>query len=275
MKKKILSVAILSAILPLLAEVSAFDAGNLNSQNPYGLTDSEKEVLKNRQNVASLESSLGSIEEQIQGMQSLLEGVSARMSRLEQRVNELEIRINGDTNSSGESIASLKAYVDDTRALQEKNYKNITDTLNKLGSLIDKKSSQTITKTESASPKTELSKKSNKEIFDEAVKLFNSNKNDEAKAYFEHLISKNNRPATSNFYLGEIAYKEKSYATAIKHYQKSIELDDKASYLPKLLYHTGISFDKVGDTNSANRFYRALKVGYPDTKEAQATPERK
>lgn len=275
MKKKILSVAFLSATLPLLAEVSAFDAGNLNSQNPYGLTDSEKEVLKNRQNVASLESSLGSIEEQIQGMQSLLEGVSARMSRLEQRVNELEIRINGDTNSSGESIASLKAYVDDTRALQEKNYKNITDTLNKLGSLIDKKSSQTITKTESASPKTELSKKSNKEIFDEAVKLFNSNKNDEAKAYFEYLISKNNRPATSNFYLGEIAYKEKSYATAIKHYQKSIELDDKASYLPKLLYHTGISFDKVGDTNSANRFYRALKVGYPDTKEAQAAPERK
>lgn len=275
MKKKILSVAILSAALPLLAEVSAFDAGNLNSQNPYGLTDSEKEVLKNRQNVASLESSLGSIEEQIQGMQSLLEGVSARMSRLEQRVNELEIRINGDTNSSGESIASLKAYVDDTRALQEKNYKNITDTLAKLGNLIDKKSSQTTPKTENQVSKNDLSKKSNKEIFDEAIKLFNSNKNDDAKAYFEYLISKNNRPATSNFYLGEIAYKEKSYATAIKHYQKSIELDDKASYLPKLLYHTGISFDKVGDTNSANRFYRALKVGYPDTKEAQAAPERK
>jgi len=38
------------------------------------------------------------------------------------------------------------------------------------------------------------------------------------------------------------------------------------------LYHTAISFDKIGDTQSANRFYKALKVGYPDSKEAKAAP---
>ena len=79
----------------------------------------------------------------------------------------------------------------------------------------------------------------------------------------------------ANFYLGEISYQQKAYNEAIQYYQKSIELYDKADYTPKLLYHTAISFDKIKDTQSANRFYKALKLGYPDSKEAKASPDRK
>lgn len=277
--KKILAVVTITTALSLQAQVSVFDAGNLNTHSPYGLTESEKELLKNKRDVANLESNLNTFDEQMQGLQSLIEGISQRLVKLEQRVGDLEAMVGGQTSENTTSISSLKAYVEETRAIQDKNYKNITKTLKDLSALIDKKSNvstqNTTTKqSTNSSSKVDLNKKNNAEVFNDAVKLFNANKNEEAKEYFSHLVKKNSRPAASNYYLGEIAYKEKSYASAIKHYQKSIEIDDKGSYLPKLLYHTAISFDKIGDTASANRFYKALKAGYPNSKEAQASPNR-
>ncbi|MGG7047582.1 MULTISPECIES: tetratricopeptide repeat protein [unclassified Campylobacter] len=284
MKKTLKFVAVfMAATIPLFAEVSAFGAGNLNAENPYGLTENEKELLKNKRSVATIQDNLGSVSEQIQGLQSIIEGMNARMARLEQRMNEIELRVNGDdmnASASNLSLQSLKKEIDQTRAIQESNYQKITKTLNQLGTLIDKKSSAPATSKPQAdnsntnSNGVNLSKKDNKTIMNDAVNLFNSNKNDEAREHFEHLVSKKYQPATSNFYLGEIAYKQKSYSQAIKYYQKSIEQSDSGSHVPRLLYHTAISFDKVGDTASANKFYKALKVGYPESKEAQASPNR-
>lgn len=75
--------------------------------------------------------------------------------------------------------------------------------------------------------------------------------------------------------LGEISYFGKSYGEAIKYYQTSISHSQTQPYTPKLLYHTAISFDKIGDTNSANKFYNALKSAYPNSKEAKSSPNRK
>ncbi|QCD44265.1 Tol-Pal system protein YbgF [Campylobacter mucosalis] len=278
MKRKILlATFMVASAMSLYAQVSAFDAGNLNTENPYGLTENEKELLKNKRNVQSLQGDLSSVIEQIQGLQSVLDGINSRMSRIEQRISDLELRVNGDATSGGNSIAELKKYSYETRAIQEKNYQKITKTLNQLGALIDKKSTQTINNAKQDTKPTssnDLSKKDNKTVMSEAVKLFNSNKDQDAKEHFEYLLTKKYQPSASNYYLGEIAYKKKMYSEAIGYYQKSVQGDDKASYMPRLLYHTAISFDKVGDTASANRFYKALKVGYPDTKEAQAAPQR-
>lgn len=279
MNKNIIFVAMsFIATLSLSSEISVFDAGNLNTQNPYGLTDNEKQLLRNKRDVATLESSLSSMQEQVQGIQSVLEGLSSKILKIEQRISDVEMRLNSDSNGSIQSVSSLKAYVDEAIDLQKKNYANIQVALKKLGNLIDKKSSEASIKTdynEKNTPKKDLSKMDNKKILDDAIKLFNSNKFTEAKYYFEYLVGKKTRLGISNFYLAEIAYKDKNYGLAIKHYQKSIEADDKASYITKLLYHTAVSFDKVGDTSSANRFYKALKVGYPDSKEAKISPDRK
>lgn len=225
---------------------------------------------------------MNSVSEQLQGLQSLIESVNLRLNKLEQRMSDVELKVNGDTDSSGTNLTSLKAYVDETRDIQERNYKNITATLNKLGALIDKKSSGSnnqkektkLEPTSSNDTNSDFSKKANKDVMSDAISLFNAGKTSEAAEQFEYLVKKGHKPAASNFYLGEIAYKQKAYSTAIQYYQKSIQSNDKADYTAKLLYHTAISFDKIGDTQSANRFYKALKAGYPDSSEAKAAPNR-
>ena len=69
--------------------------------------------------------------------------------------------------------------------------------------------------------------------------------------------------------MGEIAYSQKSYSSAIEHYKASIALFDKAAYTPTLLYHTGSSFEKLGKLKEAQGFYKALKDSYPDSPEAK------
>ncbi len=274
-------------------EISVYDAGNLNSSNPYGLTDSEKTQLQNRQlsqNISSIDSSLDEAMQRIEGLQSIIDGLNSRMAKLEKRVSDLEggnLGESGITNSS--EISELRKYVEESRAIQESNNEKITKALQDMGALIDKgNSKKTIDKIndedKSASAKSEeasqkykqdFSKQTNSDVSNEAKKFFETGKLEDAKARYEYLLNKGHKPAMANFYLGEISYQQKAYNEAIQYYQKSIELYDKADYTPKLLYHTAISFDKIKDTQSANRFYKALKLGYPDSKEAKASPDRK
>ena len=49
MKKKFIFAALFGAVFLFSEEVSVFDAGNVNSENPYGLTENEQILLKNKQ----------------------------------------------------------------------------------------------------------------------------------------------------------------------------------------------------------------------------------
>lgn len=273
LKKAILLAGVMTLALNS-AETSVFEAGNLDNANPYGLTDSEKAVLKNRRNVQNVESNLSVLTEQVQGLSSVVEGISARMQKIEQKLNELEARVNGDTDSTTLSLTSIKEYSEETRRLQEKNFDKINKTISKLGALIDKGGAKAQNVANQEVVSADKFKGKNKADLLSQAKDMLSKDSKGAIDRLEYLISQNYKPAMSNFYLGESYYFAKLYQSAIKYYQKSIELYDKADYIPKLLYHTAISFDKIGDTTSANKFYKALKVGYPDSKEAQAAPSR-
>ena len=231
--------------------------------------------------MGDVESTLSGAQERIEGLQSIIDGINERITRLERRISELESQISGGENSQN-SLESLRKYAEETRALQDANNQKITKALKDLGALIDKSN----TSKEEPKPAKNTSEDANKQsssdftkqkiqdVAADAKKMFDSGKLDDAKARYEFLISKNHKPAAANFYLGEISYQQKSYNNAIKYYQQSIALYDKADYTPKLLYHTAISFDKINDKDSANRFYKALKLGYPDSKEAKASPDR-
>lgn len=309
MMKKIAIIAPLIGALTLTCmlarEKSAFEAGDITQENPYGLTTNEKVLLKNTKQVDSLDKNMGNVkvqvgtlEEQMEGIRSVLDGTNARMNKIDQRLRSIETSVGGsDSNDSSFSMQLEKAfvYMNENRKTQEANNANIKKALTEISSLIDsinanyvpksqfKKLEQRLAKLEGKkvtqtstqkSKNTSIANISGQEAFQKAQKFFNKNSLSQSKQYFEYAVSKKYKPARGNYFLGEIAYKEKRWSEAITFYKKSVELYDKADYLPRLLYHTAISFDKIGDTSNANTFYQALKQSYPNSKEAKASPNR-
>lgn len=106
-------------------------------------------------------------------------------------------------------------------------------------------------------------------MMDEAVRLFKKDYFTKAIPMFEQLVASNYKPAANNYYLGEIWYYRKKYDDAIRHFKTSAMLYDKASYMPKLLLHSAIAFEKTKDFSNAANFYSTLIDIYPDSTEAK------
>lgn len=311
--KKIFSVALIGATL-LYAESSAFGAGDLTSDSPYGLTSGEK-LLKEKldtlsNNDAQVNSRISEIEQRVEGLQSTLEGINSQYAKSNSRLTQLE----AIENNLSTELQNLKAYVEESRKIQDTNNKQIKKILAELSSLVDSINANYISKDDlndfNLSAKNTLvistsddknatsleennasvipakekevkqtddswKKKKNNEILDLAIKDLNDNSYENSKTKLNYLISKQYKPARANFWLGEIEYKQKKYNNAIAYYKTSSALSTKGDYFPKLLYHTAISLDKIGDPKTANGFYKALKTNYPNSPEAKASPNRK
>lgn len=286
MRQALLWVALLGATLSY-AEVSAFNAGNVVSSSAYGLTQNEK-LLKEKLdtlngNFLQVNSSLDSTNERVEGLQSTLDGINSQYSETNTRLNEFEQNL----NTLNEEFKKINAQL---RATRNEN-KQIKQALSELTQLISASIGKDIMEQNATAPSfkdsntTAVAKKDEPawkrkesiEILNTALKEFEKKESlDSAKEKFEFLITRRYKPARANFYLGEIEYKQQNYSGAIVLYQKSVALYSKdTDYMAKLLYHTAISFDKVGDTARANGFYQALKAQYPQSAEAKAAPNRK
>lgn len=315
--KKIFSVALIGATL-LYAESSAFGAGDLTSDSPYGLTSGEK-LLKEKldtlsNNDAQVNSRISEIEQRVEGLQSTLEGINSQYAKSNSRLTQLETNFETMENNLSTELQNLKAYVEESRKIQDTNNKQIKKILAELSSLVDSINANYVSKDDlndfNLSAKNTLvistsdgknatslkennasvipvkekevkqiddswKKKKNNEILDLAIKDLNDNSYENSKTKLNYLISKQYKPARANFWLGEIEYKQKKYNNAIAYYKTSSALSTKGDYFPKLLYHTAISLDKIGDPKTANGFYKALKTNYPNSPEAKASPNRK
>lgn len=279
-------VALLGATLSY-AEVSAFNAGNVVSSSAYGLTQNEK-LLKEKLdtlngNFLQVNSSLDSTNERVEGLQSTLDGINSQYSETNTRLNEFEQNL----NTLNEEFKKINAQL---RATRNEN-KQIKQALSELTQLISASIGKDLMEQNATAPSFKDSnttavakkdepawkKKESIEILNTALKEFEKKESlESAKEKFEFLITRRYKPARANFYLGEIEYKQQNYSGAIVLYQKSVALYSKdTDYMAKLLYHTAISFDKVGDTARANGFYQALKAQYPQSAEAKAAPNRK
>ena len=284
--KKIVVAALFSVATFLNAEVSVFDAGNVNSDSPYGLTENEQFLLKNRQQADSIQMNLDDTKENVEGLRTVLEGTNAQISKLENRVADLEIRTTGKARGSSEldqmkkDIAWLKSQINEinkklgtgtsVKKNSEVSSSAKTSNANSANSGANSKANSTNASANSSSFKDkELSV-----ILKEADELFAKKDYANAKERYEFLVSKGHKPAKSSFMVGESLYFQGKYGEAINSYKKSISYNENGDYTPKLLYHTAISFDKIGDKDSGTKFYNALRASYPDSKEAKASPNR-
>jgi len=303
------------SLVILNAEPSAFGAGDLDSSNPYGLTQSEKSILKNKKLIESQSKDLNlikldvnNINESIDGLKSVIEGQNNTILSLKKELSNIKSNINTQSAVNENSIETLQTDLnsslsDVSIAFNSLNsdinatFVDLKNAINKMSKTVNKIYSNYIPKKElnryiqnefkrfskeilneveksvksvSKKQKTETfdTKKDNPSLYKEARALYKKREYSRAKEIFKYLIKKKYRPATDNFYLGEIEYYNKNYSDAIYYYKKSAELYDKSSFMPTLLLHIAISFEKTNDKDSSIAFYNALIDSFPDTKES-------
>lgn len=279
-----------------------FGAGDLKSNDPYGLTPAEKEIVKNQnflkdnqKKIKKVDVKFKELNERVDGLESLFEGESIKLNKINIKFKK-QIEQSNLTNSIIEknnqkikqAIENLKIEIenlkieieknDDNIKILKKSFDNIITTVNQInGDYVTKKEFNKlidILDKRSKNSKKIVKKRSNKEMMIEARKLFKKDYFSKAKPILETLVSKNYRPAECNFYLGEISYYRKQYKDALHYFKLSMTLYDKAKYLPKLLLHSAYSFDKLGDSENAQNFYITIVDIYPNTNEAKKASKK-
>ena len=240
MKKKFIFAALFGAVFLFSEEVSVFDAGNVNSENPYGLTENEQILLKNKQRLDQIQSSLRTQEDNIDGLRSVIEGTNKQISNLEQRLSDVEIRATGKSNSNKVSTINKQEITqmqDDIAWIKEQ----IKIINSKLGNTITqqkkndvdfKKKSDTQdieNQTQNSQNIKQNTPKSSAEILKEADELYKNKNYTDAKGLYSTLKTVKFQPAKVNFMLGEIAYFEQDYNTALVYYKTSLNSSDPSA----------------------------------------------
>ena len=296
-----------------------FGAGDLDSPNPYGLTKSEKVILKtkksvdkNKKQIKRVDVVIEDMDQRISGLESLVEGDSQKLNKVFLNLNKQIRRSNNNDeinrlyqennqktiNQFNNNINELKIGIEELRTNIDENIDNINRLklsfdeivktvnkvnkdyvtraeFNKLLKLLDEQSKKVVVQKKSKAKTNKIDKsKTDKQLMQEVRVLFKKDYFTKALPILEYLIEKSYRPAECNYYTGEINYYRKKYKNALHYFKTSMMLYDKASYLPKLLLHSAISFEKTGDSENAENFYTTLIEIYPNTPEAKKASKK-
>jgi len=187
----------------------------------------------------------------------------ATLKKAVSKISRLVNKINSEYVSSSELRTNMDQFV--TRAEFEALKKSLG--VKTTSSVVSTKPSVSTTSTNSSDKK--LTSTAKKKLLEEAKAQFEKRYFKYAIPKFEKLISLNYKPAESNYYLGEMWYVRKKYDLAISHFKKSAILYDKAAYMPTLLLHSAISFEKTNDKDNARSFYSTLIDLYPGSEESK------
>ncbi len=278
MFKRVFYFLIVVSVGALHAEPSAFDAGVIESDNPYGLSESERSILENRKRSLANQKLIRKqaliieqLQERVEGLSSVVDSLSDKMGQTGQKLQEMGEE---SQKAGSDDIQKLQAQIDEIKQTTDTQYQKINDTLKKLTKLIagnssDISSSKVVHSAKKTPSKPPKKRMTNRQILNKALKLYRAKKYDESQEYWTQLATKNYMPAKTNFYLGEIAYHQKKYDDAISFYKQSVGFYDKASYMPTLLLHTAKSFKNLGEDENAKQFFESLIMSYPDSPEAK------
>lgn len=281
MKNFVLLAALFGAAFFVYAEeVSVFGGGSVNS-GVYNY-DNQPSDYNNNTNKSNdnYEPAPSETQESIDGIRSLLDGINANNRKLNSRIDDLENSVKASDFNVSEEISALKALIEQNKIEQDEKIRKLAAAIGGGSAIVDSKSAQSSKSVKKSNDdqgegKVNSDDKGPADVLVDADKFYKDKNYDKARDAYATLVKKNHKPAYSNYMLGEVAYATKNYKDAIPYYQNSVSLNGKANYMPRLLYHTAISLDKIGDTANANKFYQALKQAYPDSKEAKAAPSRK
>ena len=289
MKKLLFLISLLSVGY---AEPSAFLAGDLDSDNPYGLTKDEKYIWQNKQAIKKLTKLVNSQQQIIDKQSKELKRLKIQFLNYKLKVDNLAQQVDGvksilplfdnvslkvenikkDLNSTNrvlfalkDEVNNLKTNVNENKKINDSNIQTIIALIEKLATNVDKIEKEIDKKIEEKiKEKNDFRNWPLKDIFSKAVYNFNHSELTKAKEMFLYLNEKKYKLPYVLFYLGEIEYKRGHYKTALAYYKKTIKLTkNNTYYMDDLLYHTGYSFEKLGNIEAAKKSYMKLVQDYP------------
>ena len=130
MNRLLLTTLLIGSTIAGAAEVSAFGAGDINSKNPYGLTSTEKNILKNKNTLGNIDSkvkdvkvTLETINERIDGLESIYEGDSQKLNSSALKLNELVKKVEENSTLTEKHSADIEQIL----LMQEEIAKNIAN----------------------------------------------------------------------------------------------------------------------------------------------------
>jgi TolA-binding protein len=315
-----------SSLLLVANEPSAFGAGDLNSSNPYGLTDTEKYIYENKKKLSTAEDNLqrlktqtrstntrlNDIESSIDGIKSIMDSEGQKTHKQSLEIKKLSEEILKGTKAIEIFDTKLKESVskqeEDLKKIVEENNKNVEKLeklIKELSTVVASISANYVSKEQydalakdtkggfddykkiiddlkathkkdidslkalfvAEMAKMTVDSKKPAEVLEEAIKLYESKEYDKAYVMFESLVEKKHKPARSTYYLAQIEFDKKDYAKALKLYNKSVELYDKADYMPEILFNSGVCYMNLKDNKNAKNFFNALITSFPKYKD--------
>jgi len=304
------SLAFTAFLLPLYLaaqEPSAFGAGDLNNPDPYGLTSSEKIILKNKNVIKSVEkqahsqgTQIESLRERMDGFQMILEGLMDKSQSNKVELNQMLSAKESDTITAQERQKATESRINqlnESLNVNEQNILNLKSVMDEFSIILDGINSNYVSKAEynslvndvnsfkalvgkelkSISKKSVVSSKNGSDPYAKMgsrdlakLALMNYKRKHFSKAIpeYEELIRRKHKPAFAHYMIGEMWHYRKKYDKAISYFKASAALYDQASYMPTLLLHTADSMKHVGDTKNARVFFQAVVLKYPDSSEA-------
>ncbi len=274
----------------LANEPSAFGAGDLDSDNPYGLTSAEKKIVQNnkklKQNNRKLNSNKSEIEslrERIDGLQSVLESIAMKSQRNKVALGDMSKSRENEGLSSQERLVVLETQI----ATNGVNIVQLKTAIEELSKLMDEQSASYVTQEQynalvedvnsfKGLVAGELKKKSKKSSSQSSGNLATqAKKNYDAKSYskalndYKELVNRKYKPAYGHYMIAQCYFAKNDYGKAIAHYKESAARYKKASYMPTLMLRTAYSMSKVGETANAKKFYNAVIAKYPGSAQAE------
>jgi TolA-binding protein len=107
--------------------------------------------------------------------------------------------------------------------------------------------------------------------YDRGMTLFKQKKYRDAYNSFAEYLDKN---PTARYYAAQSLYDDKDFELAILEFQKIIVEHPQDSLAPKALYKQGLSFEKIGDPETARIVYNKLVDTYPGSAEVSSAKTR-
>ena len=271
-------------------EPSAFGAGDLDAENPYGLTPAEKKILQNNKKLKqtdrklnSTKSEISSLRERVDGLQSVLESIALKSQKNKVALNNISRTRANEGSSTQERLSAIETQI----ALNNENILQLKTAIEELGKLMDEQSANYVTQEQynalvndvnafkdqvSGALKNRSSKSSKMKsgaLATLAKKNFSKKRYKDALNNYKDLVNRKYKPAYGHYMIGQCYFELRDYAKAIAHYKESASRYKKASYMPILMLRTAYSMQHTGNPEGAKKFYSAVMAKYPDTLEAK------